>query len=61
MAIATVERRQHQRQEPQQQPQQSESTPHRDGSGSPLPHRESPRKLWQALAETQARKQSGKL
>lgn len=61
MDIPTVERRQHPRQEPQQQPQQSEAILHLERSGSTLPSRESPRKLWQTLAENQARQQSGKL
>ncbi len=59
--LPTVERRHHRRPERQQQPQQSEVFPHRDEAGNLVPPRESPRKLWQDLAEAQARKQSGKL
>lgn len=58
MENSTVERRQQRRQQLQQQPQQSTLLPPPAGTQSA---RESPRKLWQARADAQARKQSGKL
>jgi len=61
MAISTIERRRHQRHQPQQQPQQSEAFPGPAGTSSSTAPRESPRRVWQALAEAQAKKQSGKL
>lgn len=61
METPTVERRRRPRLEPQQQPQQREVIPHPEGERNAPPPRESPRKLWQELAETQARQQSGKL
>jgi len=61
MEYSTVERRHQRRQEPQQQPQQSavflDATTATPGS----PKRECPRKIWQELANAQARRQSGKL
>ncbi|PKO88477.1 MAG: hypothetical protein CVU18_07115 [Betaproteobacteria bacterium HGW-Betaproteobacteria-12] len=61
MVISTVERRHQQRHQPQQQPQQSEAFPAPAGKSSAPANRESPRRVWQALAEAQAKKQSGKL
>jgi hypothetical protein len=61
MVISTVERRRHPRHQPQQQPQQSEAFPAPVGKSGPTASRESPRLTWQALAEVQAKKQSGKL
>jgi hypothetical protein len=61
MVSSTTERRQHPRQQVQQQPQQSEVFPPRGKNREENKRHDSPRLLWQALIETQARKQSGKL
>lgn len=61
MVSSTIERRQQPRQQIQQQPQQSEAFPPRSNQGDEASHGKSPRRIWQMLIETQARKQSGKL